>query len=155
MVAFMTEALRLKGGEKVLEIGTGSGYQTAVLAQIASRVYSVERIISLARRARKILDSIGCKNINIKLSDGTCGWEEEGPFDAIIVTAGAPDVPGHYLEQLEIGGRLVIPVGSRTSQTLKRITRKGLQDFDEESLLDCRFVPLIGKDGWRNGDNGA
>lgn len=155
MVAFMTEALALRGSEKLLEIGTGSGYQTAVLAQIASRVYSVERIISLARRARKILDAIGCKNVNIKLSDGTCGWEEEGPFDGIIVTAGAPDVPGHYLEQLEIGGRLVIPVGSRESQILKRITRKGLQDFSEENLLDCRFVPLIGKDGWQNGENGS
>ncbi|MEZ4599438.1 MAG: protein-L-isoaspartate(D-aspartate) O-methyltransferase [Syntrophotaleaceae bacterium] len=155
MVAFMTEALSLKGGEKVLEIGTGSGYQAAVLAQIASRVYSVERIASLARRARRILDFINCKNVNIKLSDGTSGWEEESPFDGIIVTAGAPDVPPHYLDQLEIGGSLVIPVGSRGAQILKRIVRKGLHEFSEESLLDCRFVPLIGKDGWQNGDNGA
>lgn len=155
MVAFMTEALRLKGGEKVLEIGTGSGYQAAVVSQIASRVFSVERITDLARRARRVLDTIGCKNINIKLSDGTCGWQEESPFDAIIVTAGAPNVPPLYLEQLEIGGRLVIPVGSRGSQTLKRITRTGLQEFSEENLLDCRFVPLIGKDGWQNGEDGV
>jgi protein-L-isoaspartate(D-aspartate) O-methyltransferase len=155
MVAFMTEALRLKGGEKVLEIGTGSGYQAAVVSQIASRVFSVERITDLARRARRVLDSIGCKNINIKLSDGTCGWQEESPFDAIIVTAGAPNVPPLYLDQLEIGGRLVIPVGSRGSQVLKRITRTGLQEFSEENLLDCRFVPLIGKDGWQNGEDGV
>jgi protein-L-isoaspartate(D-aspartate) O-methyltransferase len=155
MVAFMTEALGLKGGEKVLEIGTGSGYQAAVVAQIASRVYSVERIVSLARQARRVLDSINCKNVNIKLSDGTSGWEEESPFDGIMVTAGAPDIPSHYLDQLEIGGRLVIPVGSRGAQTLKRIVRKGLHDFSEENLLDCRFVPLIGKDGWQNGENGA
>jgi protein-L-isoaspartate(D-aspartate) O-methyltransferase len=155
MVAFMTEALRLKGGEKVLEIGTGSGYQAAVVSQIASRVFSVERITDLARRARRVLDTIGCKNINIKLSDGTCGWQEESPFDAIIVTAGAPNVPPLYLEQLEIGGRLVIPVGSRGSQILKRITRTGLQEFSEENLLDCRFVPLIGKDGWQNGEDGV
>jgi protein-L-isoaspartate(D-aspartate) O-methyltransferase len=155
MVAFMTEALRLKGGEKVLEIGTGSGYQAAVVAQIASRVFSVERITDLARRARRVLDSIGCKNINIRLNDGTCGWQEESPFDGIIVTAGAPNVPPLYLDQLEIGGRLVIPVGSRGSQTLKRITRTGLQEFSEENLLDCRFVPLIGKDGWQNGEDGV
>ena len=115
----------------------------------------MERIASLARRARRILDSISCKNVNIKLSDGTSGWEEESPFDGIMVTAGAPDVPSHYLDQLEIGGRLVIPVGSRGAQILKRIVRKGLHEFSEENLLDCRFVPLIGKDGWQNGDNGA
>jgi protein-L-isoaspartate(D-aspartate) O-methyltransferase len=155
MVAFMTQALCLRGGEKVLEIGTGSGYQAAVLAQIASRVYSVERIASLARRARRVLDSINCKNVNIKLSDGTSGWEEESPFEGIIVTAGAPEVPPHYLDQLEIGGRLIIPVGSRGAQILKRIVRKGLHEFSEESLLDCRFVPLIGKDGWQNGENGV
>lgn len=155
MVAYMTAALRLHGGERVLEIGTGSGYQAAILSQIASRVYSVERIAPLARRARRLLDNVGCQNVNIKLSDGTLGWEEEAPFDGIIVTAGAPTVPPHYLDQLVIGGRLVIPVGSRGTQVLKRITRRGLTDFLEENLLDCRFVPLIGKDGWENGENGA
>jgi protein-L-isoaspartate(D-aspartate) O-methyltransferase len=152
MVAYMTAALGLRGGEKVLEVGTGSGYQAAILSQIASRVYSVERIVALARRARRVLDSIGCQNVNIKLSDGTLGWEEEAPFDGIIVTAGAPTVPPHYLDQLVIGGRLVIPVGSRGTQVLKRITRRGMTDFLEENLLDCRFVPLIGKDGWENGE---
>jgi protein-L-isoaspartate(D-aspartate) O-methyltransferase len=155
MVAYMTAALGLRGGEKVLEVGTGSGYQAAILAQMASRVYSVERIAALARRARRVLDSIGCQNVNIKLSDGTLGWEEEAPFDGIMVTAGAPTVPPHYLDQLAIGGRLVIPVGSRGTQVLKRITRRGMTDFLEENLLDCRFVPLIGKDGWENGENGA
>lgn len=155
MVAYMTAALSLRGGEKVLEIGTGSGYQAAILSQIASRVYSVERIAILARRARRVLDSIGCQNVNIKLSDGTLGWEEEAPFDGIVVTAGAPTVPPHYLDQLAIGGRLVLPVGSRGTQVLKRITRRGMTDFVEENLLDCRFVPLIGKDGWENEENGA
>lgn len=148
MVAFMTEALCLRGGEKVLEVGTGSGYQAAILSQIVSRVYTVERLAGLARRARRVLDEIGCRNVNIKLTDGTFGWEEEAPFDCIIVTAGSPEIPHHYLEQLSIGGRLVIPVGSRGSQILKRVVRTGLDKFSEEDLLDCRFVPLIGKCGW-------
>lgn len=152
MVALMTQALELKGGEKILEIGTGSGYQAAILSQIVSRVYSVERIPALARRARRVLDDIGCRNINIKLSDGTIGWENEAPFDGIVVTAGSPQVPPHYLEQLTVGGRLIIPVGGRGSQVLKRIIRLGLNDFKEENLLDCRFVPLIGKDGWSEGE---
>jgi protein-L-isoaspartate(D-aspartate) O-methyltransferase len=148
MVAFMTESLLLRGGEKVLEVGTGSGYQAAVLAQIASRVYTVERLSGLARRARRVLDALGCRNVNVKLSDGTFGWEEEAPFDGIIVTAGGPSVPASYLEQLTVGGRLVMPVGSRGSQILKRVTRTGLHQYAEENLLDCRFVPLIGQCGW-------
>ncbi len=152
MVALMTEALQLRGGEKVLEIGTGSGYQAAVLAQIASRVYSVERIASLARRARLVLDDIGCRNVNIKLSDGTVGWEEEAPFDGIIVTAGSPGVPPGYLAQLAPNGRLVIPVGGREHQVLKRIVRQGAADFREEDVVGCRFVPLIGKEGWSEGE---
>lgn len=155
MVALMTEALMLTGGEKILEIGTGSGYQAAILAQIVSRVYSVERIASLARRARRILDEVGCRNVNIKLSDGTIGWEEEAPFDGIVVTAGSPRVPAHYLTQLAVGGRLIIPVGGLGSQVLKRIVRRGLEEFQEEDLLDCRFVPLIGKDGWPESEAGA
>lgn len=154
MVALMTQALELKGGEKILEIGTGSGYQAAILSQIVSRVYSVERISGLARRARRVLDDIGCRNVNIKLSDGTIGWETEAPFDGIIVTAGSPKIPSHYLEQLNIGGRLIIPVGGRGSQVLKRIVRLGYDEYKEESLLDCRFVPLIGKDGWSEGESG-
>lgn len=148
MVAFMTESLCLHGGEKVLEIGTGSGYQAAVLSQIVSRVYTVERLPGLARRARRILDSVGCRNVNIKLTDGTFGWEEEAPFDGIVVTAGSPQIPHHYLEQLAVGGRLVIPVGNRGSQVLKRVVRTGVDKFSEEDLLDCRFVPLVGKYGW-------
>jgi protein-L-isoaspartate(D-aspartate) O-methyltransferase len=152
MVAFMTEALQLQGVEKVLEIGTGSGYQAAILSRIASRVFSVERIPELARRARRVLDSLGYNNVNIRLSDGTFGWEEEAPFDGIIVTAGAPSIPQKYKEQLAVGGRLVIPVGSKGSQVLKRVTRRGKTDFGEEDLLDCRFVPLVGAYGWADGD---
>ncbi|MEJ2201281.1 MAG: protein-L-isoaspartate(D-aspartate) O-methyltransferase [Desulfuromonadaceae bacterium] len=140
MVGLMTAALQLKGGEKVLEIGTGSGYQAAVLSKIAVKVYSVERIPALARRARKILDA------------GTFGWEEEAPFDGILVTAGAPSVPQTYVDQLAIGGRLVIPVGSLGQQVLKRIVRTET-GCSEEILVDCRFVPLIGRHGWQN-ENG-
>lgn len=149
MVGLMSEALQLTGKEKVLEIGTGSGYQAAVLAKLAGRVFSVERIPALARRARRILDSIGCGSVNIKVTDGTLGWEEEAPFDAIVVTAGAPSVPDCYLRQLAIGGRLVIPVGDMGVQVLKRITRTGENSFFEDQLVDCRFVPLLGKLGWR------
>lgn len=149
MVALMSEALMLDGTETVLEVGTGSGYQAAVLALLADRVFSLERLPGLARRARKVLDSNGFSKVNIRLADGTHGWQEMAPFDAIIVTAGAPDVPGEYLNQLAVGGRLVIPVGDRDSQVLMRITRLGEQEFKEERLLGCRFVPLIGNHGWK------
>jgi len=148
IVAAMTEALKLKSDDRVLEIGTGSGYQSAILSRLVAHVYSVERIVSLARRARRILDSIHYSNVHIHVTDGSSGWAEQAPFDAIIVTAGAPSVPPYYLDQLEIGGRLVIPVGSGESQVLKRITRTAEKSFSEEDLLDCRFVPLIGKYGW-------
>lgn len=148
MVALMTASLGLSGNEKVLEIGTGSGYQAAVLARIASRVYSVERFVSLARRARRVLDAIGAGNVNIRVSDGTFGWEEEAPFDGIIVTAGGPAIPRQYFNQLALGGRLVIPVGPMGNQVLKRVTRTGVTEFAEEDLLDCRFVPLVGRFGW-------
>lgn len=151
IVGKMTECLLLKGGERVLEVGTGSGYQAAVLSQIASRVYSVERHPALARRARKVLDQTGCNNVHIKVTDGTFGWEEQAPFDAIIVTAGSPSVPGKYLDQLTSTGRLVIPVGEKGSQILKRIIRNGSQ-FYEENILDCRFVPLVGQYGWSEKD---
>ncbi len=152
IVAIMTQSIDIKKSDKVLEIGTGSGYQAAVLSKIAGRVYSVERIPTLARRARKILDSIGCGTVNIKVTDGSFGWEEMAPFDAILVTAGAPEIPATYLKQLVVGGRLVIPVGSRGLQVLKRIIRTGEEDFSEEILVDCRFVPLIGKLGWNDED---
>lgn len=151
IVAFMTEALQLRGGERVLEIGTGSGYQAAVLARIAAKVYTVERFPALARRARKVLDASGVRNVNIRLNDGTCGWEDEAPFDGIVITAGAPSIPPQYLAQLAIGGRLVIPVGTLGDQMLKRVVRTGEKDYAEEDLQGCRFVPLIGRFGWGEG----
>ncbi len=149
MVALMSELLALKGSEKVLEVGTGSGYQAAVLAKLADRVYTVERIRPLALRARKVLDSLGLLNINLKITDGTSGWEEESPFDAIIVTAGAPAVPPAYVAQLKPGGRLVIPVGDEALQTLIRITKNGDGAVTREEWGGCRFVKLIGAHSWR------
>lgn len=148
IVAMMTEALSLKGGERVLEIGTGSGYQTAILCEIAGHVYSIERISKLANRARKTLYDIGYINFTLRVGDGTLGWPEESPFDAIIVTAGAPEVPSVYLEQLVEGGRLVIPVGGEYEQVLKRITKTS-NGFREENVTNCRFVKLIGQYGWK------
>jgi len=149
MVAVMSEALMLDGSERVLEVGTGSGYQAAVLALLADRVFSLERIPSLARRARKVLDDNGFSKVNIRLADGTVGWQGMGPFDGIIVTAGAPKVPQEYQDQLSLGGRLIIPVGDRESQILMRITRVGEAEYKEEKMLGCRFVPLIGNQGWK------
>ncbi len=149
MVALMTELLALNGTEKVLEVGTGSGYQAAVLAKLTDRVYTVERIRLLALRARKVLDSLGLLNINLKITDGTFGWEEEAPFDAIMVTAGAPSVPAAYVDQLKPGGRLVIPVGGEALQTLIRITRNADGSITREEWGGCRFVKLIGAHSWR------
>lgn len=148
MVALMTEMLELKGKERVLELGTGSGYQAAVLAVLADRVYTMERIRPLAMRARKVLDSLGLLNVNIKIDDGTCGWEEESPFDAIIVTAGAPEIPEALVKQLAPGGCLVLPVGNQTSQTLVRILKGEDGAISVEQSIGCRFVKLIGKHGW-------
>ncbi len=145
MVAVMTEALKLGGGEKVLEIGTGSGYQAAVLSEIAWEVYSIERHAELADSAHKLL--IGYGNVYISVGDGTLGLPDKAPFDGIIVTAGAPYVPASLKNQLAEGGRLVIPVGERMMQSLLRITREG-DSFREENLLGCVFVPLIGEEGW-------
>ncbi len=147
MVALMTEALALKGKEKVLEIGAGSGYQTAILAELAEKVFSIERIRSLAIRARQLLYDLGFFNVEIKIFDGTHGWMEEAPFDAIIVTAGAPDIPHPLLDQLAIDGRLVIPVGDTYAQDLIRVT-KTKEGIKKEDLGGCRFVKLIGKYGW-------
>jgi len=151
IVALMTEALRLTGKEKVLEIGTGSGYQTAILAELAEQVFSIERLASLAAKARQILDHLGYYNVAIRVGDGTWGWREEAPFDAIIVTAGAPRVPSPLMEQLAVGGRLVVPVGGKFTQELYRVTRLSEDpgDVETETLGGCRFVNLVGEHGWR------
>jgi protein-L-isoaspartate(D-aspartate) O-methyltransferase len=147
MVALMTETLGLKGSERVLEIGTGSGYQTAVLAELAAQVYSIERIDSLAAKARRLLASLGYRNVQIKVFDGTYGWKEEAPFDAILVTAGSPEIPMPLTEQLKEGGRMVIPVGERTTQVLKKVTKTSA-GIEVIALTGCVFVPLIGGHGW-------
>jgi len=148
MVALMTEALLLTGKEKVLEIGTGSGYQTAIVAELSEKVFSVERIRSLAIRARKLLYELGYFNVEIKIFDGTFGWIQESPFDAIVVTAGSPDIPQPLIDQLAMGGKLVIPVGNVFAQDLFRVT-KTEEGVKKEDLGGCRFVKLIGKYGWK------
>jgi len=148
MVACMTEYLALKGDERVLEIGTGSGYQAAILAELAKEVYTVERVHALAQSADSRLKRLGYKNIKVKSADGTLGWPEEAPFDAIIITAAAPEVPKALLKQLNKGGRLVAPVGSRMTQTLRIITKKSGRARSTDGC-PCVFVPLIGEQGWK------
>jgi protein-L-isoaspartate(D-aspartate) O-methyltransferase len=147
IVAEMTQALALSENDRVLEIGTGSGYQAAVLAEIVHRVYTVERIHSLFVKTRKLFDRLHYHNILTRFSDGTQGWEEEAPFDAIIVTAGSPKIPAPLIHQLAPGGRLVIPVGDRFTQEMLKICKdeKGIR---ESSMGGCRFVKLIGEHGW-------
>ena len=149
IVALMTQALELTGAEKTLEIGTGSGYQTAILAELSDQVYTVERLASLMETARGILDGLGYDNIHYKAFDGTLGWPEHQPYEAIIVTAAGPHVPTALVNQLAEGGRLVIPVGSKASQDLIKITKKD-GETKQRSLGGCRFVSLIGADGWKN-----
>jgi protein-L-isoaspartate(D-aspartate) O-methyltransferase len=149
IVALTVEALRLTGKERVLEIGTGSGYEAAILSRIAREVFTVERLRSLAAEARERLERLGYQNVQVLHGDGTLGWPKHRPFDAIAVSAGAPTVPQALLEQLAPAGRLVIPVGpDEISQTLMRVTREGRDDFREEPLTQVRFVPLIGAQGW-------
>ena len=148
MVALMTELLQLTGKERVLELGTGSGYQAAVLAELCEKVYTIERVKTLADKARATLDRLGYRGVAMKVYDGTYGWKEMAPFDAIIVTAAAPDVPASLVDQLAIGGRLVIPVGDRLSQVLTRITKRADGAITEKSI-PCVFVPLIGAFGWK------
>jgi len=148
IVALMTEALHLTGGERVLEIGTGSGYQTAILAELTNYVFSIERINTIAARARKVLDALGYAHVLIRIGDGTRGWAEEAPFAAIIVTAGAPKIPASLVEQLAVGGRLVIPVGDEFSQNLLSVVKKE-KGYREENLGGVRFVKLIGDLGWK------
>jgi protein-L-isoaspartate(D-aspartate) O-methyltransferase len=146
-VAVMSEALGLTGKERALEIGTGSGYQSAILAELAEWVYSIERIPELAKSAREVLDQLGYDNVAIRVGDGTRGWKSEAPFDCIIVTAGGPQVPEPLLQQLAEAGRLVIPVGDPYTQSLTRVTHRG-REFITENLGAYRFVELIGEYGW-------
>jgi protein-L-isoaspartate(D-aspartate) O-methyltransferase len=147
MVALMTEALELVGHERVLEIGTGSGYQTAILAELCSKVYSIERIKPLADRAIRMLDSLGYYNVLVRVADGSLGWREEAPFDAILVTAAAPTVPDALVEQLSPKGRLVVPVGDAYSQELRKGVKED-QGMRWTDLGGCVFVKLIGDQGW-------
>lgn len=148
IVALMTEALELTGVEKTLEIGTGSGYQTAILAELSSRVYTIERVKSLLVHARKLLAEIGYDNILFKAFDGTLGWSEYAPFDAIIVTAGAPSIPKPLLGQLADNGRMIIPVGDKYNQELILIRKRGGL-IEQKSFGGCRFVNLVGVHGWQ------
>ena len=148
IVAEMTQALQLSEEDRVLEIGTGSGYQAAILAEIAFRVYTVERIYSLFIKCRKLFDTLHYYNIVTKYSDGTTGWADESPFDAIIVTAGAPEVPKVMVDQLDMGGRMVIPVGDQYSQELVKLY-KDQDGIHQTNLGGCRFVKLVGEYGWK------
>ncbi|MBI5971478.1 MAG: protein-L-isoaspartate(D-aspartate) O-methyltransferase [Deltaproteobacteria bacterium] len=147
IVALMLESLKLTGAEKCLEVGAGSGYQTALLSLLADKVFSIERLSTLAARARRTLDELFCPNVIIRMGDGTVGLPEEAPFDAIIVSAGAPDAPQPLIDQLKTGGRLVMPVGGGENQELIRITKKETGVL-KERLCGCRFVKLIGRHGW-------
>lgn len=149
IVALMSELLQFTGKEKVLEIGTGSGYQCAVLAELADQVFTIERIPAIAKRARKIFDQLKYSNVMVHIGDGTLGWKEHGPYDGIIVTAAAPGPPKTLIEQLATGGRLVIPIGDEFTQDLIVFTRGKENDYAEENYGGCRFVKLIGAQGWR------
>ena len=149
IVAAMTQALQLKGTEKVLEIGTGSGYQAAVLSRLCAQVYTVERINTLLAGARKVFDQLHFYNILSRLDDGTMGWQEHAPYDAIIVTAGSPEIPEPLIDQLADTGRMVIPVGDRNVQELQYVTKEG-GEIEVQRLESVRFVSLIGAYGWKN-----
>ncbi|MFH1873621.1 MAG: protein-L-isoaspartate(D-aspartate) O-methyltransferase [Pseudomonadota bacterium] len=150
IVAKMTELLNLQGQEKVLEIGTGSGYQAAILAELVKEVYTIERLSTLSIRARQALNRFGYHNIFFKIGDGTLGWPEKGPYDGILVTAGAPVVPEALCQQLAENGTLIVPVGSEAVQRLMVIKRLG-NNFRTQELTCCRFVKLIGQQGWHDG----
>lgn len=149
VVALMIEAMQLAGGERVLEIGTGSGYAAAVLAAIAAEVFTIERIGELADLARANLTAAGCTNVHVRTGDGTLGWPEQAPFEAILVSAGAPEPPPALVAQLKIGGRLIVPAGpDPEGQQLMRLTRTSETAVASEALATVRFVPLIGRQGW-------
>ncbi len=145
--ALYMQLLEVGGHDRVLEVGTGSGFQTAVLAQLASRVYSVERIRELSTRARDVLDALRISNVALLVGDGTIGWSRYAPYDAILVAAGGPEIPQPLLEQMAEGGRMLVPVGTREAQRLVLVRRRGGQWFYED-VLDCTFVPLLGRFGW-------
>ena len=147
-VAFMTAALHIVPDMKVLEIGTGSGYQAAVLSMLGAKVFSIERHWELHNTAKQALSELGLA-AQLRFGDGTIGWREHSPYDAIIVTAGAPEIPQSLLLQLAVGGKIVVPVGDERSQVLKYVVRKGESEFDSYDLREFRFVPLIGKEGWK------
>jgi protein-L-isoaspartate(D-aspartate) O-methyltransferase len=147
IVGAMTEALDLKGEERVLEIGTGSGYQTAIIAELCSQVFTIERLNNLSRKAQNVLESLNYMSIVFKMFDGTYGWPDQAPFDAILITASAPEIPGSLVKQLGDGGRLVAPIGEADKQKLVVLTKNG-DRVSRRDLGDCKFVPLIGKYGW-------
>lgn len=149
IVALMTQALELTGQEKTLEIGTGSGYQTAILAELSRMVYTIERIRPLMIKSKELLERLNYTNIRFKAFDGTLGWKEYAPYDAIMVTAGAPKLPQPLLEQLADGGRMIIPIGNKYSQDLIKVTRIK-NSYKQENLGGCRFVDLIGVHGWKD-----
>jgi protein-L-isoaspartate(D-aspartate) O-methyltransferase len=156
IVALMLEAAELKPGDCVLEVGAGSGYAAAVMSRIAAKVHAIERHASLAEAAQRRIEMLGYDNIELHVDDGTRGWPEAAPFDAILVAASAPDVPRTLKGQLAIDGRLIIPVGEqRYGQTLRKITRKGATEFDEKNLGAVAFVPLIGEQGWAEDGGGS
>lgn len=151
-VAFMTEALKVSQGDTVLEIGTGSGYQTAILSAMGVRVFTIERISALLAAARRALDSLNVRYVS-KVSDGTLGWKEFSPYDGIVVTAGGPGIPRPLVEQLKVGGRLVVPVGTYDFQQMKVVTKTNADnEYTVEDKSDFKFVPLIGRDGWPESD---
>jgi len=148
MVALMTQTLGLTGDERVLEIGTGSGYQTAILAELAQSVFTIERLEPLQKHARRVLDALGYTNIHYKAGDGTLGWRENAPYDRILVSAGAPRVPEKLFEQMAVGGKMVAPIGGRFTQELNLVVKKAGGTMKIIPKGGCVFVPLIGKNGW-------
>jgi len=151
IVAIMSEALCLTGNEKVLEVGTGSGYQAAILSELANHVVTVERYEDLAQRARKVLERLGYGNVEVHIAEPTLGWRYKAPYDAIVVTAGAPSIPETLVEQLQSGGRMIIPVGSRYEQSLLKVIKRD-HEVTTENLGPCRWVPLVGEGAWTDRD---
>lgn len=155
IVAFMIEAAELKPGDKVLEVGAGSGYAAAVMRRLAGRVHAVERYRSLAEQAARLLERLGYDNVEMHIGDGSLGLPQAAPFDAILVAAAGPSIPAALQEQLAIGGRLVVPVGTGEVQRLIRVRRRSATEFDREDLAAVRFVPLVGAQGWKRGADNA